>query len=92
MRENPTAPLIRFLHIANTEWLLVNSVQACRELLQTKCYEFEKPEYFRRVIGEIAGKGLVNEEGSKHKRERRLLNGKTLVYILKDRTDNEITL
>ncbi|KAH7115010.1 cytochrome P450 [Dendryphion nanum] len=74
MKENPKTPLIYYRHITNSEWLLVNSVRACRELLQTKCYEFEKPGYFRRVIGEIAGKGLVNEEGNKHKSERKVLN------------------
>ena len=75
MLENPDAPLIRYMHAGNTEWVLVNSVQACKEMLTTKCYEFEKPEFARRVVGEIAGVGLVNTEGHEHVKQRRLLNG-----------------
>ena len=75
MRENPDAPLIRYMHAGNTEWVLLNSVQACKEVLTTKCYEFEKPAFFRRIIEEIAGIGLVFSEGDEHKKQRRLLNG-----------------
>jgi cytochrome P450 len=75
MKTDPSAPLLRYLHLANSEWVLVNSVQACREMLQTKCYQFQKPGYFRRIVGEIAGVGLVNAEGEVHRRQRRLLNG-----------------
>ncbi|KAF2183834.1 cytochrome P450 [Zopfia rhizophila CBS 207.26] len=75
MRQNPDAPIIRYLHMANSEWLLMNSVQACKEVLQTKCYAFEKPAWFRRVVGEIAGVGLVNTEGDEHRVQRKLLAG-----------------
>ncbi|OCL03967.1 cytochrome P450 [Glonium stellatum] len=75
MRQWPDAPFIRYLSIANKEILLVNSLQAHREVLQTKCYEFEKPEFFRRIIGEIVGVGLLFAEGEEHKKQRRLLNG-----------------
>lgn len=75
MREHPNEPLLYYRHIAGSEWILINSVQAAREMLQTKCYQFEKPEFFRRIVGEIAGIGLVNVEGDVHKKQRRLLNG-----------------
>lgn len=52
-------PFIRYLTFANTELLLVNNLQANREVLQAKCYEFEKPEFFRGVVGELVGVGLL---------------------------------
>jgi cytochrome P450 len=83
MREHPDAPLIRYMHAGNSEWVLLNSVQACKEMLQSKCYQFEKPEFFRRVVGEIAGVGLVNIEGAEHKKQRRLLNGRICRVLYK---------
>jgi hypothetical protein len=59
MERNPCAPLIRYLHVLNSEWILVNSVEACKEVLQTKCYDLAKPKFFNRIVGEIAGIGLV---------------------------------
>ena len=41
-------PFVRYLTFANTELLLVNNCERT-EVLQTKCYEFEKPEFFRRL-------------------------------------------
>jgi cytochrome P450 len=74
MHEHPEAPLIRYV-VAGSEWILVNSIQASRDILQTACYSFEKPNWFRRVVGEIAGVGLVNVDGEVHKRHRKVLNG-----------------
>ena len=45
----------------------MNNLQAHREVLQIKCYEFEKPEFFGRVVGELVGVGLLLTEGRKHK-------------------------
>ena len=45
----------------------MNNLQAHREVLQIKCYEFEKPEFFCRVVGELVGVGLLLTEGRKHK-------------------------
>ena len=50
---------IRYLTFVNTELLLVNNPQAHREVLQIKCYEFEKLEFFGRVVGELVGVGFL---------------------------------
>jgi hypothetical protein len=87
MQQFPDAPVIRYLHVGNTEWVMVNSLQGCKEMLQTKCYAFEKPGWFRRVVGELAGIGLVNTEGDEHKRQRRLLTGAQFSWnIMKEQT------
>ncbi|KAK2810576.1 hypothetical protein FQN50_002833 [Emmonsiellopsis sp. PD_5] len=74
-RQWPDAPFIRHLSVGNSEKLLVNSLAAHREVLQTKCYSFVKPAFFTRLVGEIVGKGLLFAEGEEHRRERRLLSG-----------------
>lgn len=73
--EYPDVPFIRYLSIGNMEVLLVNSLKAHREVFQTKCYSFVKPEFFRRIVGEIAGTGILLLEGDEHKRQRKLLIG-----------------
>ncbi|OQV00118.1 hypothetical protein CLAIMM_05656 [Cladophialophora immunda] len=73
MRQFPDAPVIRFLSVGNSEGILLNSVKATRDVLQTQCYKFVKPSFMRRVLGEIIGTGLFFEEGEAHKRQRRLL-------------------
>lgn len=75
MLEYPDAPFIRYLTILNREVLMVNSPQSHKEVLQTKCYSFKKPAFYERVVGEIAGSGILFAEGEEHKRIRRLLTG-----------------
>lgn len=75
MHQSPDSPLIRFLVLGNSEWLLVNSIQASRDILHSVCYVCEKPNWFRRIIGEITGIGLVNSEGDVYKMQRKLLAG-----------------
>jgi cytochrome P450 len=75
MRKWPDAPLIRYLSFANSEVVLINSLGAFKEVLQTKCYSFVKPDFFARLIGEIAGKGLLLAEGDEHRKQRKLLAG-----------------
>jgi len=69
----PDTPFIRYLSFGNSEQLLVNSLKAYKEVLQTQCYAFIKPVFFKRLIGGIVGDGLLFKEGEEHKRERRLL-------------------
>lgn len=75
MKQWPDAPLIRFLDFANQEVVMLNSVKATKDVLQTSCYTFVKPAFLRRVLGEITGTGLLFAEGESHKRQRRMLTG-----------------
>ncbi|KAI1856084.1 uncharacterized protein JN550_013906 [Neoarthrinium moseri] len=53
--------------------LLVNTIEAHRQVLQTCCYDFQKPGFFARLVGEIAGAGLLFAEADDHKRQRRFV-------------------
>ncbi|KEF51083.1 uncharacterized protein A1O9_12865 [Exophiala aquamarina CBS 119918] len=75
MRADPKATFIRYLSFRNRETLILNSPQAHREVLQTNCYAFVKPAFLKRVIGDMAGHGIMFTEGDAHKRGRRLLVG-----------------
>ncbi|KAI1414337.1 cytochrome P450 [Hypoxylon sp. FL1857] len=75
MRKWPDAPFIRYLSFAGKEVLLVNSLAAHKAVLQSYVYDFVKPPFFARLVGEITGVGLLFAEGEHHKRERRLLAG-----------------
>ncbi|KIW90897.1 uncharacterized protein Z519_08680 [Cladophialophora bantiana CBS 173.52] len=73
MADAQDAPFIRYLSFLNTEVLMVNSARAHKAVLQTKCYSFVKPRYYERVVGEIAGHGILFTEGEEHKKQRKLL-------------------
>lgn len=75
MRQWPTASLIRYFAFGNSEALLVTSLAAHREILHDKCYSFEKPAFFVRLIADIVGLGLVFSIGDTHKKQRRVLSG-----------------
>jgi len=79
MRRWPDAPIIRYLTLGNSELLLVLSPAASKEVLQTKCYSFVKPELFARLIGDIVGKGILFTEGDEHKTARKLISGKLTI-------------
>ncbi|KAI0459940.1 cytochrome P450 3A5 [Xylaria acuta] len=74
-RRWPDAPFIRYLSIAGKEALIVNSLAAHKAVLQTHVYDFVKPPFFARLVGEIAGTGLLFAEGEDHRRQRKLLTG-----------------
>ncbi|KAK3324028.1 cytochrome P450 3A5 [Cercophora scortea] len=71
----PDAPFIRHLGLANMELLLVNTVEAHKEVFQTHAYDFIKPEFMYRYVADISGRGLLFSEGEEHKRQRRSLGG-----------------
>ncbi|KAI1096653.1 cytochrome P450 [Rostrohypoxylon terebratum] len=75
LRRWPDASFIRYISFAGNEVLLVNSLAAHKAVLQTHVYEFVKPPFFARLVGEITGIGLLFAEGEFHKRERKLLAG-----------------
>ncbi|KAI1634553.1 cytochrome P450 3A5 [Biscogniauxia mediterranea] len=72
-RQWPDVPLIKFFGLANNEMLLINTVEAHKQILQTYCYDFVKPEFIHRSVGEIVGTGLLLAEKQEHKRQRRLV-------------------
>ncbi|KAI0191357.1 cytochrome P450 [Astrocystis sublimbata] len=75
MQEHPSAPCIRYLSIANKEVLVANSLQSHKDLLQTHCYSFKKPDGLRRILKEIAGDGIFMLEGERHKSQRKIISG-----------------
>ncbi|KAI1387264.1 cytochrome P450 [Hypoxylon trugodes] len=74
MRKNPNATFIRYLSFANTEVLVPISVEAFKEILQTKCYSFQKSAAWRRIMKEILGDGIVSMEFDRHRAHRKILN------------------
>jgi hypothetical protein len=77
MRRWPDTPagLIRYFDVGNADAVLVTSLPALREVLHEKCYSFQKPAFFKRLVADMVGYGLVFTEGEEHKRQRRLLAG-----------------
>jgi cytochrome P450 len=75
MRTWPDAPLIRYFGWGNSDAVLINSLQAYKEVLHTQCYSFVRTTGFRRLIQDIIGVGLVFAEGEEHKRQRKVLGG-----------------
>lgn len=69
----PDSPFVRYFGFANVELLLVNGVEAHREVLQTHCYDFKKPASFERLVGDIAGAGLLFTEGEEHRKQRKMI-------------------
>jgi cytochrome P450 len=69
--ENPNDDMLRVLWHGNQEMIIVNSPQALSEILVTKCYSFEKPEFARKFLAFIIGWGLLTVEGDEHKKQRR---------------------
>lgn len=75
MRENLDAPVIRYLTVANTEVLVCNSLNCHKEVLQTKCYSFRKPDRWLRMFESMVGKGVLSMEGAEHRAARKMLAG-----------------
>ncbi|KAI1370556.1 cytochrome P450 [Hypoxylon crocopeplum] len=69
----PDSPFIRYPILANKEILLINTVEAHKQILQTKCYDFVKPKFLERLLGEIVGTGLLFAESHEHKRQRKMI-------------------
>ena len=59
----------------NSEALLINSLAAHKEILQAKCYSFAKPAFFRRLIADTVGLGIVFSEGEEHMKQRKAFRG-----------------
>lgn len=70
----PNEGLIRYLGFLNRERLLVTSPKALAEVLNSKNYEFQRPQFLLRGIMKILGVGLLLAEGEDHKFQRKVLS------------------
>lgn len=75
IRAWPDADLIRYHSFLNRDAVLVVSPEAHRQILQTNCYAFTKPAWYRRLIFPIVGRGLVFLDGEEHRLHRKVLSG-----------------
>lgn len=73
-RQNPDAPLIRYLSLANTEIILVNSLEAHRQVLQTQNDLFERPNVVMRMIRRFSENGLASFERDEYRAHRKVLS------------------
>ncbi|KAL2195294.1 cytochrome p450 monooxygenase [Corynascus similis CBS 632.67] len=71
MRKWPTSPLIRYFDVGNSDAVLVTSLEAHKEILHEKVYEFQKPPFFVKLIADIVGFGIGFAEGEQHRQQRR---------------------
>lgn len=62
--------------------------------MQTKCYDFVKPKFLERLLGEIVGTGLLFAEGHEHKKQRRMIlnvfsvpNMKKLIPVFQEKAE-----
>lgn len=72
-KEFPDATFIRYLNFANVETLVVNNIEAYKEILQTKAQYFVKPYFARTFAFQFIGDGLPFVEGNLHKLRRAML-------------------
>ncbi|CAI6090908.1 unnamed protein product [Clonostachys chloroleuca] len=79
-RRWPESPFIRFLGLFNSEYLIINSVQAYQEVLQTKNSSFIKPELTRKAATVVIGDGLPFAEGDLHRRRKGVLLMESLLW------------
>ncbi|CAH0017328.1 unnamed protein product [Clonostachys rhizophaga] len=76
----PESPFIRFLGLFNSEYLIINSVQAYQEVLQTKNSSFSKPALTRKAATVVIGDGLPFAEGDLHRRRKGVLLMESLLW------------
>ena len=65
--------LIRYHYFGNIERVMVASPETLREVLVTRCYDFEKPPLARVNLGRLLGVGVLVAEGDEHKIQRKNL-------------------
>lgn len=67
--------------------------------MSTHVYSLVKPAFFRRLVGEITGVGLLFADGEEHKKQRRLLanpfsarNIQRLVPVFKEKSQDLVQI
>ena len=76
--------MLRYFSFANRETILVTSLDVLEKVMVKNAYAFVKPGYYWRIIGSIAGKGLLFSEGEEHKAVRRFMNGELVSFLSAD--------
>lgn len=71
MNTVPNNGMIRYLGLFNRERILLTSPKALAEVLNTKNYDFQRPQFLLSGIGKILGVGLLLSEGEDHKSQRK---------------------
>ena len=69
--EIPNSGLIRYFGAFNRERIFITSPAAAKDLLYTEAYKFVKPELQHILAANIAGEGLLIQEGQEHKLARK---------------------
>lgn len=78
----PEAPFVRYLSMLNAETLMVNNLEAFKEVQQTKAFSFRKSQLAARMFSPITGHGLMFSEGEERKKQRTQLNREFLYFKL----------
>lgn len=73
MHEFPDAPMIRYLGFANTETLIVNSLNAHKEVLTNNFQAFPVSSWWKRVVRDVAGAGLIEMDGEEHRAHKKMI-------------------
>ncbi|KAI1334255.1 cytochrome P450 [Xylariaceae sp. FL0016] len=74
MKQWPEAPLIRYISFMGKENLFAISSEAHRQIFQAKCYDFQRPGWWNRVVRTFLGSGLVTMDGDMHVAHRKMVN------------------
>jgi cytochrome P450 len=74
MKQWPDAPLIRYISFAGKEVVVANSTAAYKDVLQTHCYNFKRPKWWRRMVLPFLGHGVASMDGETHRAHRKILN------------------
>ncbi|KAK0455182.1 cytochrome P450 [Desarmillaria tabescens] len=66
-------PTLSYRGIFATRNLLTIDTKAIAHVL-FNAYDYPKPSMTRKLLGEVAGEGILTVEGSKHKQQRKIMN------------------
>lgn len=65
--------MIRYLGFANTETLIVNSLNAHKEVLTNQFEAFPVSPWWKRIVRDVAGAGLINMDGEEHRAHKKMI-------------------
>lgn len=95
MNEFPDAPMIRYLGFANNETLIVNSLNAHKEVLMNNFEAFPVSPWWKRTVRDVTGSALIDMHGEEHRAHKKMImpcfsprNLKQLEPIFQDKARN----